>query len=546
MALLPGLAEASGSGPIGYWNLDEGTGTAAADTSGAGNNGTLVTGPVWIAGKLANALSFNGGTGSVSVNGAGSLANLYTSGLTVSAWIKPNSLGASGAGRVVEKNMWGLKLADTNKLWFGGNFATGTVSRESAAALTFGSWVHVAVTWTGSTASSNVHVYINGVLSDGITTEGAGAASSDAAYNLVIGNSAYTTARGFDGVIDEVRVYNRVLSAAEIQAIADTTAPANPTGLTATPISSSQINLSWTAATDNIAVTSYRLERCAGASCTTFAQIATPTTTTYSDTGLSAATSYSYRVRAVDAAANLSAYSSTATTSTSGGGGDSTPPTAPTASAASVVSSSAINLSWTASTDNVGVTGYRVERCVGASCTTFAQIATPTTTTYGDTGLSAATSYSYRLRATDAAGNLSAYSVTVTGTTNSAADTTPPTQPTGLSATAVSGAQVNLSWTASTDNVGVTSYSIERCQGAGCTNFAAVGTSASSSYSDTSVSASTTYVYRVNARDVAGNISSYSTSASVSTPYAPTAPTALSASPVSTSQINLSWSASTD
>jgi fibronectin type 3 domain-containing protein len=89
-------------------------------------------------------------------------------------------------------------------------------------------------------------------------------------------------------------------------------------------------------------------------------------------------------------------------------GGDTIPPTAPT-NLTATISGSQINLSWTASTDNVGVTGYRLERCVGAGCTTFAQIATPTATTYSDTALTQG-SYCYRVRATDAAGNLSPYS----------------------------------------------------------------------------------------------------------------------------------------
>jgi chitodextrinase len=89
---------------------------------------------------------------------------------------------------------------------------------------------------------------------------------------------------------------------------------------------------------------------------------------------------------------------------------DTTPPSAPGGLTATAVSTSQINLSWTASTDNVGVTGYKVERCQGAGCSNFGQIATPTTTTFNDTGLTASTSYSYRVRATDAAGNLSTYS----------------------------------------------------------------------------------------------------------------------------------------
>ena len=70
-----------------------------------------------------------------------------------------------------------------------------------------------------------------------------------------------------------------------------------------------------------------------------------------------------------------------------------------------------------ASTDNVGVTGYRVERCPGAGCTNFAQIATPTTTSFSDTGRLPATTYRYRVRAADAAGNLGAYSGIATATT---------------------------------------------------------------------------------------------------------------------------------
>jgi len=74
------------------------------------------------------------------------------------------------------------------------------------------------------------------------------------------------------------------------------------------------------------------------------------------------------------------------------------------------VTSTSVSLSWTASTDNVGVTGYQVERCQGAGCSTFVQIATAAGPSYSNTGLTAATTYGYRVWATDAAGNLSTYS----------------------------------------------------------------------------------------------------------------------------------------
>ncbi|MGH3430583.1 MAG: fibronectin type III domain-containing protein, partial [Mycobacteriales bacterium] len=103
-----------------------------------------------------------------------------------------------------------------------------------------------------------------------------------------------------------------------------------------------------------------------------------------------------------------------------GGSGDTQPPTAPSSLSATALSSSQINLSWTASTDNVGVTGYRIERCQGTGCSSFTQIGTTTATTYSSGGLVASTSYSYRVRATDGAGNLSPYSNTATATTQQA------------------------------------------------------------------------------------------------------------------------------
>ena len=90
------------------------------------------------------------------------------------------------------------------------------------------------------------------------------------------------------------------------------------------------------------------------------------------------------------------------------------------------------------------------------------------------------------------------------------ADTTPPTVPTGLTATAVSSSQINLSWTPSTDNVGVTGYDVYR----GGTQ---VGTSPTASYSDTGLAASTSYTYTVAAYDAAGNTSAQSASASATT-----------------------------
>jgi chitodextrinase len=196
----------------------------------------------------------------------------------------------------------------------------------------------------------------------------------------------------------------------------DTTPPSAPGTLSATAVSTSQINLSWGAATDNVGVTSYLVERCQSAGCSNFTQITTTTGTTFNNTGLTAATSYSYRVRATDAANNPGPFSNVASATTQAAP-DTTPPSAPGTLTVTAVSTSRIDLSWGAATDNVGVTGYLVERCQNAGCSNFAQITTTTGTTFSNTGLLTGTSYSYRVRATDAANNPGPFSNTATAST---------------------------------------------------------------------------------------------------------------------------------
>jgi len=276
----------------------------------------------------------------------------------------------------------------------------------------------------------------------------------------------------------------------------DTTLPSSPTGLTGAAAGSTGADLSWSASTDNVGVTGYIVRR-------NGVQVATPATTSYADTGLSAATTYSYTVAARDAAGNISPDSASMSITTASPA-DTTPPSTPTGLTGAAVGSTGANLSWSASTDNVGVTGYIVRR-------NGVQVATPATTSFADTGLFAATTYSYAVAARDAAGNISPNSTSVSVTTASVADTTAPSTPTGLTAAAAGSTGANLSWSASTDNVGVTGYIVRR-------NGVQVATPAATTYADTGLSAATTYSYTVAARDAAGNISPNSTSVSVTTP----------------------------
>jgi hypothetical protein len=189
-------------------------------------------------------------------------------------------------------------------------------------------------------------------------------------------------------------------------------APAGPTGLSAAAISSSQIDLAWVDnATDE---TGFKIERCAGAGCSNFAQVATvgANVTGYSNTGLTGSTSYSYRVRAFNASGN-SDYSNTASAVTQAAPAL---PAAPTNLAATVLSRSQINLSWT---DNAGnESGFRIERCKGSTCTNFALVATlgANVTSYANTNLAANTTYRYRVYAYNASGN-SGYSNVAQATT---------------------------------------------------------------------------------------------------------------------------------
>ena len=229
--------------------------------------------------------------------------------------------------------------------------------------------------------------------------------------------------RGTTGRLDDFGA--RTLGAAP----PDTTAPTDPSGLQATAVSSTRIDLSWTASTDASGINQYRIERCQGPSCSNFAEVATVpgNQTTFQNTGLTASTSYTYRVKAEDNATpthNQSGYSnqSSATTLTPP---DATPPTDPSNLQASAASSTQIDLSWQASTDTSGINLYRIERCQGSSCGNFVEVATVpgNQTTFSDTSLGASTSYTYRVRAEDAAPahNLSQYSNLASATTSAPA-----------------------------------------------------------------------------------------------------------------------------
>jgi PKD repeat protein len=197
------------------------------------------------------------------------------------------------------------------------------------------------------------------------------------------------------------------------------------------------------------------------------------------------------------------------------------PPAAPSAFLAIAFTADWINMTWTDNSNNED--GFKVERCPGtasfcnANPSRYAEIAQtgPNISSYGNTGLAAGTTYSYRVRAFNASGD-SSYSNTSSATTPAG----PTPAPGGLAASAGLRrriAYVDLSWTDnSTDEA---SFVLERCQGSGCTNFgvrATLGANAVT-YRDGLVARHTTYRYRVKARNASGD-SGYSNIASATTP----------------------------
>lgn len=183
---------------------------------------------------------------------------------------------------------------------------------------------------------------------------------------------------------------------------------------------------------------------------------------------------------------------------------DTTPPTAPTLSASGTTSVSTI-LSWTGATDNVSISAYEIYKD-GVLLTTV------TASTFTVTGLTPSTTYNFVVKAKDGSGNVSIESNSVSVTTQ-APDTIAPTAPT-LSAAGTTNNATILSWTGATDNVGVTAYEIYK-------DGVLLTTVTASPYTVTGLSASTTYVFIIKAKDAAGNTSTSSNSVSITTTSAP-------------------------
>jgi len=218
---------------------------------------------------------------------------------------------------------------------------------------------------------------------------------------------------------------------------------------------------------------------------------------------------------------------------------DTQAPTSPSNLTASSISQTGLTLTWTASTDNVGVTNYQVYQ--GATLLS----GTVTGTTYLVAGLTCNTQYSFSITAKDAAGNTSPVSNLVMPTTLTCPDTQAPTSPTNLATSNITQTGLTLTWTGSTDNVGVVNYQVYR----GTTLVS--GTVTGTTYTVTGLACGTQYNFSVTSKDAAGNTSSVSNAVTPTTltcpdTQAPTAPSSLTASSITQTGLTLTWSSSAD
>ncbi len=286
----------------------------------------------------------------------------------------------------------------------------------------------------------------------------------------------------------------------------DTTPPSVPTGLTSPTSSSSVISLTWNTSTDtgSSGMTGYKVYRNGNLAGTT-------SNASYNDTGLSSSTSYTYTIAAYDNAGNVSAQSSGYNAKTT----------------AATTGSSVQNFNWNTSNKTLtwaaypGVNKYEIATVYisPAQNTTYLYPwVAGTSTSYTPPALSNKTVY-YSILPVDANG------ASLTGPNwthsqnvswSSQSDTTPPTTPSGLSAKAISGSQINLNWAASTDNIGVTGYKIYRSS-TSSTSPVQIGTSSSNSFGVTGLSPNTSYTFYVAAYDATGNLSPKSASVSATT-----------------------------
>jgi hypothetical protein len=200
------------NGLAAYWRFNDGSGSTAADSSGNGNTLPLIGSPSW----GSNYVVFNGSSQYGDINGS-AFSSLDQQSKTICAWINKDSSSQKGIINKYVSGGWSFQVLENNRLdWFVDDY-TPDLTDQGPATITPGTWTFVAVTWAyPNTASNAVSYYINGELNWSSETGGAYESSSSGA-DLQVGNVFTGPTYAFDGGMHDVAIYDRVLSAAEIE-----------------------------------------------------------------------------------------------------------------------------------------------------------------------------------------------------------------------------------------------------------------------------------------------------------------------------------------
>ena len=274
--------------------------------------------------------------------------------------------------------------------------------------------------------------------------------------------------------------------------LASSSPPAVPLNLKVTSVTTDSVSLSWESATDSIDVIGYIIYR----DNQLIQGVIGAEEVAYTDIGLMEDTMYTYQVRAVDQAGNISEMSNTVTARTKPTE-EILPPAAPLNLRIDDVTTNSVSLSWEAAIDDVGVTGYHVYRD-----DQLIQTLSGTELSYIDTGLMEATTYTYKIRAVDQAGNLSEASSAVKARTKMTIEVRRPLPPTKLRSARVTEHEVALMWDAPNESKEIMSYQVYR-------NNVLVGEVAgeTSLYTDKDLQENTKYSYVVKSKNKEGDLS---------------------------------------
>lgn len=305
--------------------------------------------------------------------------------------------------------------------------------------------------------------------------------------------------------------------------ISDLSAPTVPTVSANGAVTETTVPFKWTAATDNVGVVNYQVFRGG----TQIATVTSPTLT-YTDTGRSPSTPYSYTVKACDAIPNQCSAASNVFNATTIA--DTTKPSLPGSVTVGTRTETSIVVNWTAATDNVGVSGYNVYRSdlqttTSTSCTTTYTKLTATplsaaTLTYTSSSLTPGKPWCYKVTAVDnpPASNESTVPTAPQLTTSTLADTTNPTAPNSVTSPSQTTNSINLSWSGATDNVGIQGYNVyfavktaATCPTGAYASKANATLNTATSFSQSGLTQGTTYCYKITTVDTSNNESAQPT-----------------------------------